>query len=724
MAVVGGTSETKMASIESKKTSPPVTSTNDGGTESGGGTPSAGSPNTNNGGGGSDRRHHHHDVLTSALHGFASIAASALSQQQQAQTQPEAQARSSVSLDEHHQHTTTTTSSSSPDTATGNANNEQRVSSSADATQVSPPLRATSASTDNIDGDVGGGDSKPAAEAATSTAATSSISVPSSAVAVTPAVSGESPNKGSETPATAVTSLQKVPPVPQQPIKAAAAAVSASLAASSPPLSMPVEQGSASTMSPSLSSKRGVPHVYRDYVNVPDTVGMVRKKTGGVTQPFPEKLHEMLDTAEDAAIVSWLPHGRAFIVRDPRLFTQVVMPKYFRQTKLTSFQRQLNLYGFRRLTQGADSGAYYHELFLRGRPLLSLRMQRQKVKGTGHKQPADVKTEPNFYAMAPSVKPPNSPSAKTSQVEGSNALGQQPVGSSPSSHGQNIPQQRVLGASSQPLNIGLSTFSARPSDVSQLTRGGVAHDSPGLQGLHSAANLLKGMAAGLPASSLASPFSLGQAAHKGPGSGGSPAVTNGFSFSSPAPQTPSAGNQDTAVRSNPRPSFSSITAQYLLPKERSSSLLGRVTHIDESKLSGNSPSSVSKSSTAPQSAFFWPPSRQEETTDSKNAPTTTPGVIVEQLRSKQPGPKVASSASNSVEAAAGVDKQTQSLSESMSNQISETTVAPKTSTERVATSLSDMTTLGKISEKPTSMSKEEIFVEKKVSKKGLETEEA
>ncbi|OEU20893.1 hypothetical protein FRACYDRAFT_155230, partial [Fragilariopsis cylindrus CCMP1102] len=84
----------------------------------------------------------------------------------------------------------------------------------------------------------------------------------------------------------------------------------------------------------------------------------------------------MLENVEDTSTVSWLSHGRAFLVRRPTEFTSKIMPRYFRQTKLTSFQRQLNLYGFRRLTQGADSGAYYHELFLKGRPQLCLRMQR------------------------------------------------------------------------------------------------------------------------------------------------------------------------------------------------------------------------------------------------------------------------------------------------------------------------------------------------------------
>jgi hypothetical protein len=74
----------------------------------------------------------------------------------------------------------------------------------------------------------------------------------------------------------------------------------------------------------------GVPHVYRDHSQLPDDDSFIRKKTGGVTQPFPEKLQEMLravDGTQDAEIVSWLPHGRAFLVRKPKEFTDVIMPK-------------------------------------------------------------------------------------------------------------------------------------------------------------------------------------------------------------------------------------------------------------------------------------------------------------------------------------------------------------------------------------------------------------
>lgn len=57
----------------------------------------------------------------------------------------------------------------------------------------------------------------------------------------------------------------------------------------------------------------------------------------------------------------------------------------------------MNLYGFRRLTSGRDRGAYYHELFLRGRPDLVQKIRRIRIKGTGSKPVASPDTEPNFY---------------------------------------------------------------------------------------------------------------------------------------------------------------------------------------------------------------------------------------------------------------------------------------------------------------------------------------
>jgi HSF-type DNA-binding len=86
---------------------------------------------------------------------------------------------------------------------------------------------------------------------------------------------------------------------------------------------------------------------------------------------------------------------RSWLANTP--FGTVRILRYFRQSKLTSFQRQVNLYGFRRLTAGKDRGAYYHELFLRGRPDLYMRLVRIRVKGTGIKAASSPDTEPDFY---------------------------------------------------------------------------------------------------------------------------------------------------------------------------------------------------------------------------------------------------------------------------------------------------------------------------------------
>lgn len=150
--------------------------------------------------------------------------------------------------------------------------------------------------------------------------------------------------------------------------------------------------------------RRPVNHDYTDYANVPDEIVVERvaerTNTGGVETFFPEKLHELLSSGDvDQDIISWSPHGRCFIIHSTTRFASAVMPKYFKHTKLTSFQRQLNLYGFKRITRGRDRGAYYHELFLRGRPKLSTIIRREKVKGTGKKPIPDPEKEPKFYDM-------------------------------------------------------------------------------------------------------------------------------------------------------------------------------------------------------------------------------------------------------------------------------------------------------------------------------------
>lgn len=109
------------------------------------------------------------------------------------------------------------------------------------------------------------------------------------------------------------------------------------------------------------------------------------RKRKGRTGTFPQKLHQILLNLErqegGAEIASFLPHGRAFAIHKPREFVKQVMPKYFRMSRFSSFQRQLNLYDFQRVTEGPDKGAYYHELFVQGRPILSTMMKRNKIKG-------------------------------------------------------------------------------------------------------------------------------------------------------------------------------------------------------------------------------------------------------------------------------------------------------------------------------------------------------
>uniref|UniRef100_A0A7S1BSD1 HSF-type DNA-binding domain-containing protein n=1 Tax=Corethron hystrix TaxID=216773 RepID=A0A7S1BSD1_9STRA len=161
-----------------------------------------------------------------------------------------------------------------------------------------------------------------------------------------------------------------------------------------------------SKIPPSPPKDNLVNHAYVDLSSLPGSASVTfdrPKGRGYVPHPFPDKLHDMLEdvalSRDLADVISWRPHGRAFVVHQPHRFVRDVLPRYFRQSKLTSFQRQLCIYGFRRITRGEDAGAYYHECFLRGRRALCVRMERVKVKGTGRKPYRNPEEEPDFYTM-------------------------------------------------------------------------------------------------------------------------------------------------------------------------------------------------------------------------------------------------------------------------------------------------------------------------------------
>jgi len=168
---------------------------------------------------------------------------------------------------------------------------------------------------------------------------------------------------------------------------------------------------------PALSSteqqKHYVVHNYHDHSqDIPFHLLFFNDKTDShdlctdtSTNPktFPMKLQELLDNAEaeghEHIISSWQLHGRAFLLHKKKEFFEIVLPRYFGRIQLLSFKRQLNLYDFKRITQGPDRDAYYHELLLRGLPFSSSCIPRKRAKGMKIKLAANPEAEPTFYLM-------------------------------------------------------------------------------------------------------------------------------------------------------------------------------------------------------------------------------------------------------------------------------------------------------------------------------------
>jgi hypothetical protein len=141
---------------------------------------------------------------------------------------------------------------------------------------------------------------------------------------------------------------------------------------------------------------------------------MSRRSTSGAKAQFPSMLYAMLEAVEAHGfswIIGWAPHGRAFKIHDRSAFEDQILPAYFsKQSEISSFQRQLCLYGFRRFAgTHSDQHAYYHELFLRGRPDLCqlihrARLVRQSASMKEKRRVCDPDSEPDLYNYRPMPK--------------------------------------------------------------------------------------------------------------------------------------------------------------------------------------------------------------------------------------------------------------------------------------------------------------------------------
>jgi len=106
-----------------------------------------------------------------------------------------------------------------------------------------------------------------------------------------------------------------------------------------------------------------------------NTVHLSKKNEVDNAKIFPQRLMEILSEPSNNDAITWLPHGKAFIIINHEKLLNTVLPKYFRKTKYTSFTRKLNRWNFTRVTaRGSEFRSYYHDFFQRDNSALCAQM--------------------------------------------------------------------------------------------------------------------------------------------------------------------------------------------------------------------------------------------------------------------------------------------------------------------------------------------------------------
>lgn len=81
---------------------------------------------------------------------------------------------------------------------------------------------------------------------------------------------------------------------------------------------------------------------YRDHSRDVNPDPLTPLTIAGRMPNFPAKLHAILSQPDFADIIAWLPHGRSWLVLNPREFESTILPVYFKTSKFSSFVRQAN----------------------------------------------------------------------------------------------------------------------------------------------------------------------------------------------------------------------------------------------------------------------------------------------------------------------------------------------------------------------------------------------
>ena len=145
---------------------------------------------------------------------------------------------------------------------------------------------------------------------------------------------------------------------------------------------------------------------YRDYSCVEDPDPCQHLTPPGRVPNFVAKMHAILSRSDLSEIIGWLPHGRSWMILNPKKFEKEVLPVYFAHAKISSFIRQANGWGFRRIIAGRDRNSYYHPKFLRALPHLCKDMKRP---GVSEKQSSDPDHEPDFALISQIYPVPEAP---------------------------------------------------------------------------------------------------------------------------------------------------------------------------------------------------------------------------------------------------------------------------------------------------------------------------